>query len=179
MADLGEAFNTLKFQKKPVQNIDYFFTQRNLTEEHEFLDKNMNRKIKKNKVTLNFLALNIPTIITTDIINGQNNEKPMGFDIEIYGDEGYHYKGTITSYQGIIPNFMIPIKGDKKLFININYKFEKQNNHDSKILNENPLSRNFINFIEVPKRFQLNDDDASTLSNKIKDDDDELNLSII
>ena len=75
MADLGEAFNTLKFQKKPFQNIDYFFTQRNLTEEHEFLDKNMNRKIKKNKVTLNFLALNIPTIITTDIINGQNNEK--------------------------------------------------------------------------------------------------------
>ena len=89
----------------------------------------------------------------------------LGFDIEIYGDEGYHYKGTITSYQGIIPNFMIPIKSDKKLFININYKFEKQNT-----LNETPFSRNFINFIEVPKRFQLNDDDTSTLSSKNNDE---------
>ena len=55
--------------------------------------------------------------------NGQNVEKPLGFDIEIYGDEGYHYKGSITSYQGTIPNFMIPIKGDKKLFINIKLLF--------------------------------------------------------
>jgi len=50
MADLGEAFNTLKFQKKPFQNIDYFFTQRTMTEEHEYLDKNMNRKNKKEKL---------------------------------------------------------------------------------------------------------------------------------
>ena len=27
MADIMEAFNTLKTQKKPFQNIDYFFTQ--------------------------------------------------------------------------------------------------------------------------------------------------------
>ena len=39
MADLGEAFNTLKFQKKPFQNIDYFFTQRTLSEEHEYIGK--------------------------------------------------------------------------------------------------------------------------------------------
>jgi hypothetical protein len=147
MADLGEAFNTLKFQKKPFQNIDYFFTQRTLSEEHEYIDKNMNRKIKKIKVTHNFLALNIPTILTTNNINGVAAEKPMGFDVEIFGDDGYHYKGTITSFQGIIPNFMIPIKGDKKLFININYKF-----NDS---NENSSIKKFVNFIEVPKRFQM------------------------
>ena len=110
MADLGEAFNSLKFYKKPFQNIDYFFTQRTMTEDHEHIDKNMNRTTKKVKVSHNFLALNIPTIVTTTTENGQTSEKPMGFDIEIFGDEGYHYKGTITSYQGVIPNFMVPIK---------------------------------------------------------------------
>lgn len=145
MAEIGEAFNILKTQKKQFQNIDYFFVQRNLTEEQEFLDKNMNRKNKKIKVLHNFLALNIPTIMTILTSIGQSIEKPVGFDIEIYGDEGYHYKGTITSCQGTIPNFMIPLKGDKKLFVNINYNFT-----DS--------TKKFINFIEVPKRFQANED---------------------
>jgi hypothetical protein len=163
MADLGEAFNTLKFQKKPFQNIDYFFTQRTLTEEHEYIDKNMNRKIKKVKVTHNFLALNIPTISITNTINGESVEKPMGFDVEIYGDDGYHYKGTITSFQGVIPNFMIPIKGDKKLFININYKF-----NDS---NENSSTKKFVNFIEVPKRFQMVEDEENKSVNNDNDQD--------
>jgi len=164
MADLGEAFNTLKFQKKPFQNIDYFFTQRTLNEEHEFIDKHMNRKIKKVKATHNFLALNIPTIITTITTNGQTVEKPMGFDIEIYGDEGYHYKGVITSFQGIIPNFMIPIKGDKKLFININYKFSDNNDNSS--------TKKFVNFIEVPKRFQAIEEESeiSSINNDIDTD---------
>jgi hypothetical protein len=143
MAELGEAFNILKFQKKPFQNIDYFFSQRSLSEEQEYIDKNMNRKINKVKVTHNFLAINIPTIITNN--NGQT-ENPLGFDIEIFGDEGYHYKGTITSYQGTIPNFMIPIKEDKKLFVNINYKSTDTQN--------NTTTKKFVNFIEVPKRFQ-------------------------
>jgi hypothetical protein len=156
MADLGEAFNSLKFYKKSFQNIDYFFTQRTMTEDHEYIDKNMNRAIKKIKVSYNFLALNIPTIITTTTDNGQNVEKPMGFDIEIFGDEGYHYKGTITSYQGVIPNFMVPIKGDKKLFVNINYQFTDTNNNTS--------FKKFVNFIEVPKRFQMIDDTVSNVS---------------
>jgi hypothetical protein len=157
MADISEAFNTLKFQKKPFQVIDYFFTQRNLTEEHDYLDKNMNRKTKKIKVTHNFLALNIPTISTfigkpnESTNNTDNTEKSLGFDIEIFGDDGYHYKGTITSFQGIVPNFMIPIKGDKKLFVNINYNYSDSNNNSS--------TKNFVNFIEVPKRFQISDDD--------------------
>lgn len=163
MADICEAFNTLKFQKKPFQNIDYFFTQRSLNEEQEFIDKNMNRKTKKVKIMNNFLALNIPTITTTCTINGQITDKPMGFDIEIFGDEGYHYKGSITSYQGIIPNFMIPIKGDKKLFVNINYKFTDSN--------DNNLSKKFVNFIEVPKRFQSVDENENQnqISNVITD----------
>jgi hypothetical protein len=171
MADLIEAFNTLKSQKKPFQNIDYFFTQRTLTEEHEYIDKHMNRKAKKVKVTHNFLALNIPTIVTTTNSNGQTIEKPLGFDIEIYGDEGYHYKGTITSYQGIIPNFMIPIKGDKKLFVNINYKVSD--------LNENTSNRKYVNFIEVPKRFQIIDENDSHLTtNNKKNDEDDSDLDV-
>ena len=156
MADLGEAFNSLNFYKKPFQTIDYFFTQRTLNEDREYIDKNMNRKTKKVKVSHNFLALNIPTINTTITENGERSEKPMGFDIEIFGDDGYHYKGTITSYEGIIPNFMVPIKGDKKLFINVNYKFTDTNN--------NTLFKKFVNFIEVPKRFQVSieDDTHST-----------------
>ena len=151
MADLGEAFNSLKFYKKPFQTIDYFFTQRTLNEDREYIDKNMNRKTKKVKVSHNFLALNIPTMSTTTTENGETIEKPMGFDIEIFGDDGYHYKGTITSYEGIIPNFMVPIKGDKKLFINVNYKFTDSNN--------NTLFKKFVNFVEVPKRFQISIED--------------------
>ena len=143
MAELGEAFNILKFQKKPFQNIDYFFSQRTLVEEQEYIDKHMIRKINKVKVIHNFLAINIPTIITNN--NGQT-ENALGFDIEIFGDEGYHYKGTIKSFQGTIPNFMIPIKEDKKLFVNINYKSTDTQN--------NTIVKTYVNFIEVPKRFQ-------------------------
>jgi len=157
MADLGEAFNSLKFYKKPFQTIDYFFTQRTLNEDREYIDKNMNRTTKKVKVSHNFLALNIPIMSTTTTENSETIEKPMGFDIEIFGDDGYHYKGTITSYEGIIPNFMVPIKGDKKLFINVNYKFTDSNN--------NTLSKKFVNFVEVPKRFQISiEDDTNSNS---------------
>jgi len=155
MADLGEAFNTFKLEsKKQFQKLDYFFTQKSLMEENEYIDKNMNRKLKKKKVIHNFLALNIPTILTTISNNGENIEKPMGFDVEIYGDEGYHYKGNINSYQGIIPNFMIPIKGDKKLFITINYKCIDSN--------ELQKIKKFVNFIEVPKRFQIETIESET-----------------
>ena len=144
MTNITEAYDDiLKKSQNNFKTIDYFFLQRTLTEEHEYLDKNMNRQIKKVKVVHNFLALNIPTLMNTSDANS------IIFDIEIYGDEGYHYKGTITSYKGIIPNFMIPIKGDKKLFIHINH-----NLIDS---NKTPISTNYVNFIEVPKRHQSND----------------------
>jgi hypothetical protein len=152
MADLGEAFNSFKQTNRPFHTIDYFFTQRSLTEEQEFIDHTMTRQIKKIKVVHNFLALNIPTVILNeDLSNSKQeySEKPLGFDIEIYGDDGYSYKGTITSYQGVIPNFMIPIKGDKKLFVNISYKYT--NNDGS----NGTYTKKYINFIDVPKRFQL------------------------
>jgi hypothetical protein len=160
MADLGEAFNTLKFYNKSFQNIDYFFTQRSLIEEQEYIDKNMNRKNKKVKSVHNFLALNIPTIITPDKTTGKLVEDNLGFDIEVYGDEGYHYKGTITSYQGIVPNFMIPLKGDNKIFVNIDYKYKDSN--------QNQIIKKFVNFIDVPKRFKQNSniDDNESITSK-------------
>jgi hypothetical protein len=168
MAYLGEAFDTLNNNDNNYQNIDYFFTQRNLSEDQEIIDKNMNRIFKKKKVIYNFLAINIPNI--TKIINNNRNyldgnksliNHPLGFEIEIFGDEGYHYKGEITSYYGVIPNFMIPIKKDKKLFIHINYKLTDDN--------QNICIKKFINFIDVPKRFQnINENDNDTETNEDK-----------
>ena len=138
MADIGEAYNILKKEHKTFKTIDYFFSQRTLTEDRDCLDINMNRIIKKIKVTHNFLALNIP-IISSLVDDAQN--KSDGFSIRIYGDNGYHYEGTISSFEGIIPNFMIPVKGDKKIFVHIIYKFKDYNN--------NVLNKEFINFIDT------------------------------
>ena len=143
MAELREAFNVLKIQQKNINMIDYFFTQRNLKENHEFLDQNMNRKNKEVNIIYNFLALSIPYPNISDNIN---------FDIEIFGDSGYHYKGIVTSFQGNIPNFMIPLKGDKKIFAHIQYNE-----------NENNL-KEFIAFIEVPKRFQSIDLNSTNIN---------------
>jgi len=147
MADLGEAFNTLKTSNKTFQTLDYFFTQRTLNENQEYIDKNLKRENKKIKITHNFLALNIPTNISTISQSGQNIDKPFGFDIKIFGDKGYHYEGTISSFEGVIPNFMIQVKEDKKIFVNIVYKFKDST--------DKILIKEFINFIEVPKRFQI------------------------
>lgn len=140
MANIDEAYNSIRFIRTPFSNIDYFFTQRTLIEDKEYIDKNMNRQIKKMKVTNNFLAINIPII----------NDNSLEFDVEIFGDEGYHYKGTIKSHQGIIPGFIVLIKGDKKLFIHINHKYTDDNN--------NIISKKFVNFVDVPKRFQFIED---------------------
>jgi hypothetical protein len=146
MADLGEAFNSLKNANKTFQTLDYFFTQRTMNETQDYIDKNLKRLNKKIKITHNFLALNIPSNISTITQSGQNIDKPFAFDIKIFGDEGYHYEGTISSFEGIIPNFMIHVKKDKKIFVHIVYKFKDSNN--------NILIKEFINFIDVPKRFQ-------------------------
>ena len=143
MADLDEAFDVYKLQKEAVQNIDYFFTQRTVSEEHEYFDKNMNRQVKKIKVTYNFLALNIPLV--SNLIQ---NKQPIGFIIEIHGDNGYHYKGTTTCYQGIIPSLMIQIKNDKRIFVNINYTFAESEQRNDE------TTRKFISFIDIPRRYQ-------------------------
>ncbi len=90
MADLNEAFNTMKFEQKQFHSIDYFFTQRNLKEDHEFLDQNMNRKNKQVNIQYNFLAISIPHYDLQDGIIST-------IEADIFGDNGYHYNGKIIS----------------------------------------------------------------------------------
>jgi len=137
MAELSEAFNGIKFETKNFQQIDYFFTQRNLKEEREFLDKNMNRTNKQINIIYNFLAISIP-------YHELKNNNTNSIEADIFGDDGYHYKGNITSLKGSTPNFMIPLKGDKKLFIHLIYN---ESNSENK-------NKEYVCFIEVPKRFQ-------------------------
>jgi hypothetical protein len=135
MAELSEAFECFNTENKNFQNIDYFFTQRNLKESHEYLDKNMNRKNKHVNIIYNFLAISVPTYNLID-------KNDFFFDVEIFGDSGYHYKGALHSFRGVIPNLMIPLKGDKKIFVHVNYK------------NEENSIKDYVCFIEVPKRYQ-------------------------
>lgn len=149
MADLNEAFNTMKFEQKQFHTIDYFFTQRNLKEDHEFLDQNMNRKNKQINIQYNFLAISIPQHDLQDGIIST-------VEADIFGDNGYYYKGKIISYRGLTPNFMIPLKGDKKLFVHLVYsESNKENEH-----------KEFTCFIEVPKRFQTVEAVPSKLKNE-------------
>lgn len=149
MAELSEAFHCFNTaaENKNLQNIDFFFTQRNMKENHEYLDKNMNRKNKQVNINYNFLAISIPNY-------NENKDFDYENEIEIFGDTGYHYKGIIKSFNGIVPSFMIPLKGDKKVFIHVNYK-ENQNSQIK--------SKDSICFIEVPKRFQSVDSIATNL----------------
>jgi hypothetical protein len=158
MADIGEAFHKLTNQNKTFGTIEYFFTQRKINEDQEVLDKSLNRKNKQVSVIYNFLAINIPNILVDELISG--------FNIEIFGDTGYHYKAMVASYQGTIPHFLIPLKGDRKMFVNILPKFESKENQKEDL----PYNRNYIAFIEVPKRYQGVD---TTLSNQITMEEEE------
>jgi len=75
MASLDEAFNA-KFDSNILKLnnhndvIDYFFTQRKVTEFEEFVDqKDMERKKKKKEFTYNFIAINVPyySYLDTDV----------------------------------------------------------------------------------------------------------------
>jgi hypothetical protein len=153
MAELDEAFHKLSNQNKTFGTIEYFFTQRKINEEQEYLDKTLTRKNKQVSVVYNFLSINIPNILV--------DETTSGFDIEIFGDMGYHYKGFLSSYQGTIPHFLIPLKGDKKMFINILPKIE--------IKEGDGFKRNYIAFIEVSKRYQTVD--TGTVNQLILEED--------
>lgn len=153
MTELSQAFGTINFETKNFQNIEYFFTQRNLKEEHEFLDQNFNRKNKQVNIVYNFLAISIPNY---ELGEGNNSS----IDAEIFGDNGYHYNGTFITAIGNTPNFMVPLKGDKKIFVHLSYK-----EYNKETLKESP-KKEFICFIEVPKRFQSVDNSLNKLKNE-------------
>ena len=67
-----------------------------------------------------------------------------------------HGNNIITSFNNIVPNIMIPLKGDKKIFIHGECKEIKE----SKIEN----NKHYMCFIDVPKRFQSIDDNLVNLN---------------
>jgi hypothetical protein len=55
-----------------------------------------------------------------------------------------------------VPHFLVLLKGDKKIFINILPKLNSKEKETFKFDTENiPFNKNYIAFIEVPKRYQI------------------------
>jgi hypothetical protein len=120
-------------------NIDYFFTQRKVTEYEEFIDeKTLERKRKKNNMIYNFLAINFP-------IQLFKNYNHLIIDIEIWGDMMYNYKGTLTKNDGELPHLMIKLKEDKNIFVKLIFR------------DNDKLNKTFISFIPITKRYQHTD----------------------
>lgn len=115
--------------------IDYFFTQRKITEYEEIVDKSLERKTKKKIVTHNFLAINLPN-------NLLKNIKDLSVDIEIWGDKKYHYKGRLQNMNGTFPSLLVKLDTDKELFVKLFYK------------DENSTVKNIVKFIPILKRYQ-------------------------
>ena len=66
-------------------NIDFFFTQRKVTETIEFIDKKtLERKNKQETKIHNFLALNFPTLKDLNF--------PLLIKIEVWGDKNFNYE---------------------------------------------------------------------------------------
>lgn len=131
MADIAFAFNKITSNDTKPCNIEHFFTQRKVDEVQEFIsEKNMERKTRKVKKTINYVALTLPEVEKKD------------FELEVYGDLGYQYKGSINSYEGNIPHLLIPLQGDSQLFVHINIDSDNEN------------KKKYISFIPVPKRYQ-------------------------
>ena len=165
MAEISEAFNTSfnYINNKEFETIDYFITHRNVIEKQEYLDMNMMMKTKKTKKTHHFLGLNIPIIKTIS-----QKDQADGFEIEIYGNQGFNYKGIIKSYQGTLPNLIFPLKTDTKIFVNVNYTFTN--------VNENIQNKRYITFIDIPKR-SLSIDKTENQSKISENDNNDANLS--
>ena len=143
MANIEEAFNA-KFENVTKVNnhsdiIDYFFTQRKVTEYEEILDKNMNRIKKKKDNIYNFIAINVPHyqyVESTEVIVG----------LKIWGDECFKYVGSITNIEGNVPSILLKLDTDKQLFINLKVRIKK---------GEEMNEKEYVTFINIPKRYQV------------------------
>ncbi len=116
--------------------IDYFFTQRRVTEYEEYIDeKTLDRKKKKVINVYNFLAINFP-------MSYFKNYTTLIIDIEIWGDHMFHFKGTIIKENGEIPDLMLKLKEDKMIFVKLVFR------------DNDKLNKIFKQFIPVTKRYQ-------------------------
>jgi hypothetical protein len=134
----SEWLNQLNNENTIENTIDYFFTQRKVTEYEESIDeKTLERKKKKKNCIYNFLALNIPST--------QQYKHLMNLIIyvEIWGDDKFNFRGQIIKQDGDIPHLLLKLKEDKNLFVKLIFK------DNEKIL------KTYINFIQIIKRYQL------------------------
>jgi hypothetical protein len=130
-------FNKLNWLKQINynDNIDYFFTQRKVVETTEYVDEStLERKEKKENITHNFLAINLPVL----------KEEYNKVNIEVWGDKGYNYEGCIINYKGNTPNLILKLLEDTEIFVKLIYKNEEKENDN----------KTYISFINVLKRYQ-------------------------
>lgn len=117
--------------------IDYFFTQRRITEVEDIIDdKTLERKKKKIQCIYNFLAINFPSTLF-------KNLQHLIIDIEIWGDEKFNFSGSITKTNGEIPHLMLKLKDDKNIFIKLIFR------------DNDKMIKTYISFIPVIKRYQM------------------------
>jgi hypothetical protein len=117
--------------------IDYFFTQRRITEVEDIIDdKTLERKKKKIQCIYNFLAINFPSTLF-------KNCQHLIIDIEIWGDEKFNFSGSITKTNGEIPHLMLKLKDDKNIFIKLIFR------------DNDKMIKTYISFIPVIKRYQM------------------------
>ena len=145
MANIDEAFNS-KFNENitKINNnndiIDYFFTQRKVTEYEEYIDKkNMERKKRKKDVNYNFIAVNIPSYLHLD-------SDDITIEIKIWGDEQFKYTGSMKNYEGNPPGLLLKLGTDKQIFINLKLILKKGDEISEK---------EYVTFIGIPKRYQI------------------------
>lgn len=148
MADFGTVFNNEIFEEQYSKSnqIDYFFTKRTTNIVKEVIMKDLTRADKKFTEVNNFIVFNInfDNIKESDIIN-----------VEIWGDKGYFYQGKIQENKGIFPLFALKLKEDSQLFLKLSIS-----GNETKQLN-------YINFINIPKKYQSEEDtDLSSETNE-------------
>jgi hypothetical protein len=138
MTDYNKAFDNNFSLLKNNDEIDFFFTKRKVVLEEDYIDENdMTRKKKKIKEQHNFIAIYIP------FNNFMENTKVKA-EIKIWGDKSFKYFGSLEIIEGNIPNLLIKLCNDKKLFVNIKI-FTKE---DNKEINE------YVSFINIPSVYQ-------------------------
>jgi hypothetical protein len=133
MADFQSVFNNNR-ENYNNNKLDHFFTQRKVTEYNEHIDKNMKRNETKKVINYNFLAINLPIF---------KNDKNIKLEIEIWGDLGYNFKGIFSRKEGSFPHLLVKLSGDTQLFVKLDINLDNGNSLDK-----------FINFIQIPKRYQ-------------------------
>lgn len=133
----SEWLSQLNNEHNVDNSIDYFFTQRKVTEYEETIDeKTLERKKKKIQCMYNFLAINFPITQFKGIAN-------LTIDVEIWGDEKFNFKGSINKLEGEMPHLLLKLKEDKNLFTKLIFKDTEK------------TLKTFICFIPIIKRYQV------------------------